>query len=197
MGDPDLIGGTMSWPIWVCRKCGQRGFAVDLPLIDAAADLLARTKRDGDAEIAQATGGAVTAITQRNKLLAYLQSKGVQLPNLTKAELENALQDSDLSPEQRFLIAARLEGARASGAKYKRAVAMHVGSRLRYTQQFSGAGRTGRTAHKGFQPGNMPRAVTYNLLAKTLADQHVPVKAKYIEEPESGAWKIRTRAICV
>ena len=24
MGDPDLIGGTMSWPIWVCRKCGQQ-----------------------------------------------------------------------------------------------------------------------------------------------------------------------------
>lgn len=167
---------------WLDLEINERGFAVDLPLIDAAADLLARTKRDGDAEIAQATGGAVTAITQRNKLLAYLQSKGVQLPNLTKAELENALQDSDLSPEQRFLIAARLEGARASGAKYKRAVAMHVGSRLRYTQQFSGAGRTGRTAHKGFQPGNMPRAVAYNPLAKTLADQHVPVKAKYIDE---------------
>ena len=23
MGDPDVINGTMSWPIWVCRKCGQ------------------------------------------------------------------------------------------------------------------------------------------------------------------------------
>ena len=47
-------------------------------------------------------------------------------------------------------------------AKYKRALSMHVGGRLRYTMQFSGAGRTGRTAHKGFQPGNMPRAITYN-----------------------------------
>lgn len=167
---------------WLDAAINERGFAIDLPLIEAAADLLERTKRDGDAEVSAATDGAVTAVTQRNKLLAYLQRKGVALPNLTKAELENALNDSDLDPDQRFLIAARLEGARASGAKYKRALKTHVGGRLRFTQQCSGAGRTGRTAHKGFQPGNMPRAVTYNPLAKTLAEMHVPVSAEYIDE---------------
>ena len=62
------------------------------------------------------------------------------------------------SPEQRFLLEARLEGAKASGAKYKKALAQHVDGRLRFTMQFSGAGATGRTAHKGFQPGNMPRS---------------------------------------
>ena len=47
--------------------------------------------------------------------------------------------------------------------------------------QVSGAGRTGRTAHKGFQPGNMPRPVTFNPLAP-MAQQHPPVKAEFIDE---------------
>jgi DNA polymerase len=167
---------------WLDATINERGFAVDLPLIEAAVVLLDRAKGRGDADVSNRTGGAVTAVTQRDKLLRYLQERGVALPNLRKSELENALQCDDLSPEQRFLIEARLEGARASGAKYKRAIKMHVDGRLRYTMQFSGAGRTGRTAHKGFQPGNMPRAVTYNPLAPTLAEQHVPVKAKFIDE---------------
>lgn len=171
---------------WLDAEINERGFAVDLPLIESAVDLLDRAKARGDVDVAAVTGGAVTAITQRDKLLAYLIRSGLQMPNLRKSELESALQRDDLDPEQRLLIEARLEGARASGAKYKRATKMHVGGRLRYTQQFSGAGRTGRTAHKGFQPGNMPRAVTYNGLAKTLAEQHVSVDQKsrpgYIDE---------------
>lgn len=167
---------------WLDAKINIKGFAVDLPLIEAAAGLLDRAKRKGDCDIAHQTQGAVTAITQRDKIIAYLASKGCILPNLRKAELETALQTDDLSPEHRLIIEARLEGARASGAKYKRATQMHVGGRIRYSMQFSGAGRTGRTAHKGFQPGNMPRAISYNPLATSLAEQHVPVKAKFIDD---------------
>lgn len=167
---------------WLDAAINERGFAVDLPLIEATVKLLDRAKSRGDAQVSAQTEGAVTAITQRDKLLRYLQSKGLTLPNMRKSELESTLQRDDISPEQRLLIEARLEGARASGAKYKRAITMHVGGRLRYTQQFSGAGRTGRTAHKGFQPGNMPRAITYNELAKTLAEQHVPMKSTFIDD---------------
>jgi len=167
---------------WLDAEINERGFAIDLPLVDAAIDLLDRAKSRGDSKVTEITGGAVTAVTQREKLLSYLQRQGLQLPNLRKSELEAALQSGDLSPEQRLLVESRLEGARASGAKYRRARETHVDGRLRYTQQFSGAGRTGRTAHKGFQPGNMPRAVSYNGLARTLAEQHVPVKAKFIDE---------------
>lgn len=166
---------------WLDAEINERGFAIDLPLIEEVVVLLESAKSQSDDEVAGITDGAVTAITQRDKLLKYLTEKGLTLPNMRKSELENALQRDDLSPEQRLLIESRLEGARASGSKYKRATIMHVGGRLRYTQQMSGAGRTGRTAHKGFQPGNMPRAVTYNGLAKTLAEQHVPMKADFID----------------
>ena len=166
---------------WLDADINKRGFAIDLPLIEAADALLLRAKSIGNKDVEELTGGAVTAITQRDKLLKWLHSKGVQLPNLTRAELERAIQDDSISPEYRVILAARLEGSRASGAKYKTALRQHVGGRLRYTQQFSGAGRTGRTAHKGFQPGNMPRPVTFNRLAPTLAEQHVPVKADFID----------------
>lgn len=174
--------GTNLRYFWLDGKINERGFAVDLPLIAATVDLLERAKSRGDADVSEQTGGAVTAITQRDKLLRYLISKGLTLPNLRKSELEAALQRDDLDPAHRLLIESRLEGARASGAKYKRAIKINVGGRIRYAMQFSGAGRTGRTAHKGFQPGNMPRAITYNGLAATLAEQHVPVKAKFIDE---------------
>lgn len=168
---------------WLNAAINERGFAVDLPLIEATTEFLQVVKRESDAEISQLTSGSVSAITQRDKLLLYLtQNLGLSISNLRKSELETALQADDLSPEQRLLIESRLEGSRASGAKYKRALAMHVGGRLRFTQQCSGAGRTGRTAHKGFQPGNMPRAITFNGLAKTLAEQHVPMKATFIDE---------------
>jgi len=166
---------------WLDLEINERGFAIDVPLIEDVVTLLDHAKGIADQDVSHATGGVVTAVTQRDKLLSYLRGQGVDLPNMTKGELESALQSDDLSPEDRLIIEARLEGARASGAKYKTALKSHVGGRLRHTQQFSGAGRTGRTAHKGFQPGNMPRATTYNPLAKTLADQHVPMKAAFID----------------
>lgn len=167
---------------WLDGRINERGFAIDVPLAEAAVRVLDAAKARGDTEVAEATGGSVTAITQRKKLLEYLQQKRPHLVNLKKAAIETELQCDDLSPEDRWLLEQRLEGARASGSKYKRALKLHVGARLRYTQQYSGAGATGRTAHKGFQPGNLPRAVTFNRVAQVLAEQHVPMKAKYIDE---------------
>ncbi|MDE2098479.1 MAG: hypothetical protein KGL39_14595 [Patescibacteria group bacterium] len=175
-------------------KINERGFAVDVPLIESAVAVLEDAKGESDAQVAHVTRGAVTAVTQRDKLLQYLTGKGVEIATLRKNEVEEALERDDLSPEDRFVLQARLEGARASGAKYKRALSMKgADDRLRFTMQFSGAGRTGRTAHKGFQPGNMPRATIYNPNAATLAERHVPVKAKFIDAVVVPA--IRDRSI--
>jgi DNA polymerase bacteriophage-type len=143
---------------WLNSRVNERGFAIDVPLAESAVGLLDRTKRRSDSEVADATGGAVSAVTQRDRLLQYFLRSGLALPNLRKSEVEAALQRDDISPEQRFLLEARLEGAKASGAKYKKALTQHVDGRIRYTMQYAGAGTTGRTAHMGFQPGNMPRS---------------------------------------
>lgn len=142
---------------WFNCRVNERGFAVDLPLAEAAVKLLASAKVRTDHAVTAATGGSVTAVTQRDRLLRYLTEHNVELANLKKAEIERALEGDDLSPVARFILEARLEGAKASGAKYKTALRQHVDGRIRYAMQCFGAGATGRTAHKGFQPGNMPR----------------------------------------
>jgi DNA polymerase bacteriophage-type len=167
---------------WLDLAVNERGFAVDVPLAAAAAERLEAAKAGSDLAIARATKGAVSAVTQRDKLLEYLQRSRPSLKNLRRDTVEKELAGDWLSPEDRFLLQARLEGSKASGAKYKRALQMHVDERLRYTMQVFGAGATGRTAHKGFQPGNTPRPVSFNPLAEKLADQHVPVDAEFIDE---------------
>jgi DNA polymerase len=167
---------------WLDLAINERGFAVDLPLAESATRCLSKSKDESDLEVAKRTGGAVSAVTQRDKLLQYLQHARPDLKNLRRDSIEKELTRDDIDPETRFLLAARLEGGKASGAKYKRAIQTHVESRIRYTMQVFGAGATGRTAHKGFQPGNMPRPTTFNPIAEKLADQHVPVSARFIDE---------------
>ena len=166
---------------WLDAAANRRGFPIDLPLVEAAVDLLERAKSRGDADISDRTGGVVTAITQRDRLLKYLESTGLNLPNMRRGELEEQLARDDLSPEHRFILEARLEGARASGHKYKAALKQHLDGRIYYSTQCFGAGATGRDAHKGFQPGNMPRAVTFNPIAEKLSEQHVPASAEFID----------------
>ncbi|HKU19272.1 MAG TPA: DNA polymerase, partial [Candidatus Saccharimonadales bacterium] len=95
----------------------------------------------------------------RGKLLSFLQEKyGAQVENLRAATIREWLEQDDLEPGLRLLLETRLEAAKSSGAKYKRGIRMcGAGSRMRYTLQFCGAGRTGRSSGKGFQPHNMAR----------------------------------------
>jgi DNA polymerase len=55
------------------------------------------------------------------------------------------------------LLAIRLQAASTSTSKYKTLLkGISKDGRLKGTAQFNGAGRTGRWAHRGFQPGNLP-----------------------------------------
>lgn len=136
-----------------------RGFRFDKQLATAARSLLDRAKAESSTAISTATGGSVTAATQRAKLLDFLNRKyGLEIANLQKATITEMLEQDDLDPGLRFLLETRLEAAKASGAKYGRGLTL-VGAqdRIRHSHQCFGAGRTGRDSHKGYQPGNMAR----------------------------------------
>ena len=139
--------------------CNWRGFRFDKPLALAARHLLELAKERHGKEISEATAGAVGAATQRNRLLAHLRERyKLALPDMRAATIRDYLEQDDIEPGLRFLLEARLEAAKNSGAKYGRGLSL-VGpqDRLRHTHQCWGAGRTGRDSHKGFQPGNMAR----------------------------------------
>jgi DNA polymerase bacteriophage-type len=169
------------------QKINRRGYRLDAPFARECVAFLKTAKEERDLAVSKATDGAVKAVTQREKLLDYLQVKlGLDIPNMRAAELRAALESEELSPEARFLIEARLDGAKSSGAKYRRGLdTMGPDDRIRYGIQMNAAGRTGRWGGKGFQVHNTPRPVM--LVRRTTGPragrvEQMPVKASYIDE---------------
>lgn len=164
---------------WLDQRINNRGFGFDPELAIAARALLEKSKGKIAAGVSGITGGAVERPTQRKRLLDWLESKGFEVPNLRAATVREMLEADDLDPMVRFVLEARLEAAKASGAKYGRGLTM-VGerNRIRHAIQFSGAGRSGRFSHKGFQPGNMQRPVTAG--AGKNAGKTVPVPKEFV-----------------
>lgn len=141
------------------QRVNDRGFAIDSALARGALDSIAVARTQLTADVTDSTGGAVTSLTkERDVFLGYLLAEyGVELPDLTKATLERRIEDETLPRELRTLLSMRLQAATTSGGKYKVALASACGGRLKGTAQWRGAMRTGRWAHRRFQPGNMMR----------------------------------------
>lgn len=127
------------------QDVNDHGFAVDAELAVAALRAFDRASGALAATAAGATGGAVTALTQRGRLLAYLKDElGFEATGLAKADV-SAMLAGDLPPAVRELIELRKQAAATSPAKYKALTgAMSSDHRLRGTLQFCGAPRTGR-----------------------------------------------------
>lgn len=141
-----------------CR-INARGFAVDLDLAHAAVRASDAEKARLAKQVRDATGGAVQAATQRDALIEHiLEAHGVTLPDLQADTVERRIEDPDLPDAVKELLKIRLQASRNTSAKFK-ALLKRVSSdgRLRGTMQFRGAARTGRWAHRAFQPGNLMR----------------------------------------
>lgn len=150
------------------QTINDRGFAADTDLAQAAIRAVERAQAGLARQVSDATDGAVTAATQRDKLLNYiLDAHGVTLPDMRADTLERRLDDPDLPSEVRDLIAIRLQASTSSTAKYaKLLAAASSDGRMRGGLQYSGAQRTRRWAGRLFQPQNMPRPT---LDAQTIA----------------------------
>jgi DNA polymerase len=115
------------------------------------------------ARCAALTGGAVTSPgTQTARLLAWLTGQGLQLPDVARATVEEALATwpgTPAWPTISEVLQIRLRAARASNRKLARMLAMseHPHRALRGQFQFVGAGRTGRWSGRGVQVQNLPR----------------------------------------
>ena len=146
--------------LWrIDQGINDRGIAVDVDLGNAAVRAFERATRSLADLAGKLTGGAVTATTQRQKLLDYLRDKaGFVTADLTKDTVDTFLRDPNLSPDVRALLEIRQQASATSPAKYKALVdAASSDGRLRGTIQFCGAARTGRDAGRIFQPQNLPR----------------------------------------
>lgn len=145
---------------WVLdQKINDRGFAVDLDLVDSALTAIEAEKINLQDRIYEMTDGAVDSATRSKLFLDYLRdTHGVELPNLQKATLEDALKDTSLPQAVCDLIKVRQQAATSSTSKYATlSKSVNSDGRLRGTLQFAGAMRTGRWSGRTFQPQNLPR----------------------------------------
>jgi len=146
--------------LWMLdQKINNRGVAVDRELAEAAVRAVEREKKRLKVQITDLTEGAVTAATQRDKLLAHiLEAYGVELLDLQKGALERRLSDDSIPEPVKELLRIRLMATVTSTAKYKTLLrSVSSDDRLRGTLQFCGASRTGRWAGRLFQPQNLMR----------------------------------------
>lgn len=157
--------------LWALQdEMNARGVMVDFDLVDGALEIdkaltEEQTKRAKDISGLQNPNSTT-------QLLAYLQSKGVEVDNLRKASVSDLLAKKDLPRDVEELLKLRQELSKTSVKKY---VAMEncAGDdhRMRGLLQFYGANRTGRWAGRLVQVQNLPR----NYL-KTLEEARLLVK---------------------
>lgn len=141
------------------QRMNMEGVYVDTELAEKAIEAVDIAQSSLAQRTSEATGDEVTSATQRDKLLAYiLKEHGVSLPDMRSDTLERRLSDPGLPDAVRDLIAIRLQASTSSVSKYKRLIkGVSSDGYLRGLTQFNGAARTGRDAHRLFQPGNMMR----------------------------------------
>lgn len=140
------------------QKINDRGFRVDLDLVEAAIKAVKLEKESLKQQAFDMTNGEVTSPTKRDQVLEHILSEyGIPLPDLTKATLERRLNDPDIPRGVKELLAIRLQATTTSTSKY---VALQKAAnndgRCRGTIQFGGASRTLRAAGRTFQPQNLP-----------------------------------------
>lgn len=140
-------------------RINARGFQVDTELAQAAVTGADKAKAVLGKRTREITDDEVESTTQRDVLLAYiLATHGVELPDMRADTLERRVDDPDLPEAVRELLRIRLQASMNSVTKFKVVLRMVCDDgRMRGCMQFRGAGRTGRWAHRGFQPGNLPR----------------------------------------
>jgi DNA polymerase len=143
--------------IWCLDACiNSRGFYLDQQLATAAKNLAAAAAPEIDTELAEITGGAVTAVNQIARFQAWLQTQGCILDSLDKKSVAKLLKN-ELPPQVRRALELRQDGGQAA---VKKIVALldRVGSGGRVRGSFSyHKASTGRWAGTGPQPQNLKR----------------------------------------
>ncbi len=138
------------------QKINDRGVAVDLKTVKSCIKVLDKAAIRLDKEISDLTEGQVTALTQRDRLVAWLDRQGVTFTSLSKQNVSEALKQ-DLPPKVRRALELRQVGAKSSVKKLQAIIRMAgEDGRIRGNLLYHGAS-TGRFSGKGVQLQNLTR----------------------------------------
>jgi len=136
----------------------QRGVRIDTASARAAIRLIEKEKARLDAEMAEATGGVVTACSQAARLTAWLAAQGLLLDGVAKDDILEAFELDDLPERARRALLLRQEAAKPSTVKLKTMLAhADADDRVRGTFVYHGTGPGRWASAGGVNLYNMPR----------------------------------------
>ena len=141
-------------------RMNLHGWTIDIANVDLILELVAKNRTRELAKLVEVTGGEIKTDGQRDKILAWLRERGVDLPDFTKDTVAEALKvDGFALPEEcRRVLEIRRNLAKASTKKYNAMKARICDDgTVKNNLCYHGA-TTGRDAGRGIQIQNFPRA---------------------------------------
>jgi DNA polymerase len=152
------------------EEINDRGVCVDLELCHAAVSGAAQEKLSSDDVITSLTNGAVTAHTQVQRIMEWVEKEWKPLVSLNKSDVYDALAEDDIPPHVADVLELRLENAKAAVSKFD-AILRHQRFGVVYGGYiYRGAGQTGRFTSMGVQRHNLHRKT--NLSAISILKRH-------------------------
>lgn len=148
------------WRVYVLNeRVNDRGLRIDVRSARAAIRLVEKAKEEINREIAEVTGGAVTAMTQVARLKTWCATQGLDLPSLDKETIDDTLHSDAFSAGNvRRALELRAEGAKPSTDKVQAMLDRACNDGRVYGVYLDhGAGQTGRFSSRGVQAHNMPK----------------------------------------
>jgi DNA polymerase len=190
---------SIEHPLWVLdAEINDFGFHVDHELLDAAISIAEAANRAIVAELQAITSGAITSISQTQRLITWLAAHGCMVTDVQKSTLKQALRRKGLLPDARRVIELRLDGAHAAASKlYTLRDWRGDDNRVRGWARFHGAS-TGRWTSLGVQAQNMKRLNGLDVdaaMAAVRSRDYVRVRQTY-PQPLSVVGNLSRAMIC-
>jgi DNA polymerase len=148
------------YQVWLLdQKINDRGIYLDEKLLLAGKKIVETALPSFDKELEELTGGEVTAITQRDKLVHWI-SQYYPIATIRKGDLDEMLLDAGMPPKVRRALELRQQGAHAAIKKiYSLLERRSTDGRVRGAFIYHAAG-TGRFSSRGAQVHNLKRSLT-------------------------------------
>lgn len=142
------------------RRMNERGFPIDVEFCKGASEIIEQANEDIRQEAIRISGGAITSGKQIQRILRFVNERGVNIGDLQSSTVETLLKQGGLHPDVKAILRLREAAASAAVGKYKSGLEMVCADgRLREGTLYYGASATGRRAAFGFNPLNMKRGV--------------------------------------
>ena len=147
--------------LWVLdQKINDRGFAIDVPLVEAAHAAVLEAKKRADRKMWELTGGEVSKCTETARIVRWLRGRGIPCDSIAEGEVDELLIKASLFDDGAARAVVELRAASARAFKFQSMLdCVCRDGRIRGTLAYHGA-LSGRWTGRLVQPQNFKRVET-------------------------------------